>query len=243
MPKFPLTVPAAPGRRRSRPRPEPPRGPRTDCVPVHALPCSRHAPRSAPPAALRRRLRTSRSRVRSVVGSRRALLGAASGGSKRLAGRAFWGRERVADCNLRMDDRAGCVHRTARSRSVESQSARVTGRGRAGCTVGQQPTGRVATLPHAPRAQHSTKSVLRASPDCSIALQGGKWRLANRVPAATHSQLPRTAVARRPRPATMPVTLPSAHCDPGCGSGLPRCWPRSGWRWDWPGCSGPERSR
>jgi hypothetical protein len=28
-------------------------------------------------------------------GSRRALLGAASGGSKRLAGRAFWGRERV----------------------------------------------------------------------------------------------------------------------------------------------------
>jgi hypothetical protein len=32
-------------------------------------------------------------------GSRRALLGAASGGSKRLAGRAFWGRERVRTVN------------------------------------------------------------------------------------------------------------------------------------------------
>jgi hypothetical protein len=90
-------------------------------VRVHVLPCGQHAPRSAPPAALRQRFRHAlrylmsparessrelgracqaleagaRSRVRSVVGSRRALLAAASGGSKRLAGRAFWGRERV----------------------------------------------------------------------------------------------------------------------------------------------------
>jgi hypothetical protein len=68
-------------------------------VRVHAVPCGQHAPRSASPAALRLRLRTSRSRVRSVVGSRRALLGAASGGLKRLAGRAFWGRERAPNDN------------------------------------------------------------------------------------------------------------------------------------------------
>jgi hypothetical protein len=35
-------------------------------VPVHALPCGQHAPRSAPPAALRLRFRYSRTRVRSV---------------------------------------------------------------------------------------------------------------------------------------------------------------------------------